>query len=149
MATLKESISRIPNFPSPYVNLVDSYVWQWVSQQSPAAQTLEPALAAAQRGLALNDSWHFNHIGLGYISLYQRQYEQALAEMERAVVLGPNEARSYAALAEVLSRVGRTEDDLETAARALRLKANIADDHLAGIGIAYYLAGRPDEAIVP
>ena len=29
---------------------------------------------------------------LGYIYLYQQQYEQALAEMERAVALAPNEA---------------------------------------------------------
>ena len=32
--------------------------------------------------------------------------------------------------AEVLSRVGRAEAALEAAAQALRLKSNIADDHL-------------------
>jgi adenylate cyclase len=105
-------------------------------------------LAAAQRALALNDSWHMSHLALGYIYLSQQQYEQALAELKRAVALGPHEARSYAALAETLSRVGKMEDALDAAAQALRLKANIADDHLAGIGIAYYLAGRP-EAITP
>ncbi len=79
-------------------------------------------MAAVQRALALNDSLHWNHIVLGYIYLYQQQYEQALAEMERAVALAPTEAGSYAALAEVLSCVGRTEDALEAAAQALRLK---------------------------
>jgi Tfp pilus assembly protein PilF len=60
---------------------------------------------------------------LGYISLYQQRYEQALAEMERTVTLAPTEAGSYAFLAEVLSRMGRTEDALEAAAQAaLRLK---------------------------
>jgi TolB-like protein/Flp pilus assembly protein TadD len=149
IATLKEGISRSPNFLPPHLILADSYVWQWVAQQSPAAQTLEPAAAAVQRALALNDSWHFNHMILGYISLYQRQYEQALAEVERAVALGPNEARSYAALAEVLSRVGRTEEALAAAAKALRLKSNIADDHLAGVGTAYAVAGRYEEARAP
>ena len=33
---------------------------------------------------------------LGYVYLWQKQYEQALAEMERAVALDPNEAGSYA-----------------------------------------------------
>ncbi len=83
---------------------------------------------------------------LGYISLYQRQYEQALAEMERAVALAPTEAWSYAALAEVLSRVGRSEDALEAAARALRLKPLVADAHLDSVGIAYAVAGRYAEA---
>ena len=86
---------------------------------------------------------------LGYIYLYQQQYEQALAEMERAVDLAPTEAGTYAALAEVLSWVGRTEDALEAAAQALRLKPEIADFHLAGVGAAYAVAGRYEEARAP
>jgi len=62
------------------------------------------------------------------------------------VALAPNEALSSAALAEVLSRMGRTEDALEAAAQAQRLASEVADDHLASVGIAYYLVGRPAEA---
>ena len=149
IATLKELISRSPNFLPAHLILAVSYLWQWVSQQSPAAQTLEPAVAAVQRALALNDSFHWNHIVLGYIYLYQQQYEQALAEMERAVALAPTEAGSYAALAEVLSCMGRTEDALEAAAQALRLKPDVADDHLASVGTAYAVAGRYEEARAP
>jgi len=137
---------RVSNFLHAHINLAVSYLWQWVAQQSPAAQTLEPAVAAVQRALALNDSLYANHITLGYIYLYQQQYEQALAEMERAVALGPTVAGSYAALAEVLSRVGRTEEALEAAAQALRLKPLIADGHLASVGTAYAVAGRYEEA---
>jgi adenylate cyclase len=86
---------------------------------------------------------------LGSIYLYQQQYDQALAEMERAVALAPTEAWSYAALAEVLSYMGGTEDALEAAAQALRLKSLIADEHLASVGTAYAVAGRPEEAIAP
>jgi adenylate cyclase len=146
IATMKEVISRSPNFLTAHTSLAVSYFWQWLSQQSPAAQTLEPAVAAAQQALALNDSFPFTHIILGYISLSQQQYEQALAEMERAVALAPNEAWCYAALAEALSRVGKTEDALEAAAQALRLKPYIADEHLAGVGTAYAVAGRYEEA---
>jgi adenylate cyclase len=110
---------------------------------------LEPAVAAIQRALALHDSLHWNHIFLGYISLYQQQYEQALAEMERGVTLAPTEAGSYAGLAEVLSRMGRSEDALEAAAQALRLKPFVVDAHLDSVGAAYYLAGRPEEALAP
>ena len=106
-------------------------------------------MAAIQRGLALNDSSSSNHIILGYIYLYQQQYEQALAEMERGMALAPTEGLSYAALAEVLSRVGRTEEALEAAAQALRRKSTFADDYLAGVGTAYALAGHYEEAQAP
>ncbi|MBI3796633.1 MAG: tetratricopeptide repeat protein [Deltaproteobacteria bacterium] len=149
IATLKEAISRSPNLQIAHAFLALSYRGPWLSQQSPAGQTLEPALEAAQRALALNDSLHWHHIYLGYIYLYQRQYEQALAEMERAVALAPTEAASYAALAEVLSCMGRTEDALEAAAQALRLKFLTVDAHLGDVGTAYAVAGHYEEARAP
>ena len=33
--------------------------------------------------------------------------------------------------------------------QALRRKPVVADIHLSSVGAAYYLAGRPEEAIVP
>jgi adenylate cyclase len=65
------------------------------------------------------------------------------------VALDPNEAWNYAALAEVLSAIGRTEEALEAAAQALRLKSLATDNRLDSVGIAYAVAGRPEEAIVP
>jgi adenylate cyclase len=149
IATLKETLSRNPNFLPAQLTLAISYWLQWVAQQSPTAQTLEPAMAAIQQALALHDSWYLNHIGLGWIYLYQRQYEQALGEMERAVALAPTEAWSYAALAEVLSCMGRTEDALKAAAQAPGLKSFIADAHLDSVGSAYAVAGRYEEARAP
>ena len=86
---------------------------------------------------------------MGYVYLWQKQYEQAIAEMERAIALDPNEADGYAFLAETLSRVGRPEEALQMVEQALRRKPFIADQHLSSVGAAYYLAGRPEEAIAP
>src|SRR5262249_50553234 len=122
---------------------------QWGFQQSPDPQTLGRALEAAQRGVALNDSLPMAHLALGYVHLMQKQYEPAIAEMERAIALDPNQANGYAFLAETLSRVGRSEEDLRMVEQALRLKPLSADNHLNSVGVAYYLAGKPEEAIVP
>src|SRR5262249_8748064 len=137
------------NFIASHLQLAVSYLWQWLSQQSPAAQTLEPAVAAAQRALALNDSYHWSHIVLGRVYLSQQQYDQALAGMKQGVALASTEAGTYAALAEVLSCMGRTEEALEAAAQALRLKTESADDHLASVGTAYAVAGHYEEARAP
>ena len=149
IAMQKEVINRSPSWVYAHLELAGDYLLQWGSQQSPTGQTLEPAEAAIQQALTLNDSDHWVHINLASLSLYQQQYEQARTEMERAVALAPTVADSYAALAEVLSYMGRSEDALAAAAQALRLKAEFVDDHLAGVGSAYAVAGRYEEARAP
>jgi tetratricopeptide (TPR) repeat protein len=110
VATLQEFISRSPSHLGGHLYLALSYVQQWACQQSADAQTLAQAVAAAQRVLALNDAYFGGHLILGYVYLWQKQYEQALTEMERAIALDPNVAESYAGLAETLSHVGRSEE---------------------------------------
>jgi adenylate cyclase len=153
IAVLQEAIDRNPNHLLAQGALVHAYLMQWLSQQRPAAQTLAPAVAAGQRAVALNADWYFSHITLGYLLLYQRQYEQALVEMERAVALAPTEAWSSAARAEVLSAMGRTEEALEAAAQALRLQpagsTPFAEFHLGSVGPAYAVAGHYEEARAP
>jgi adenylate cyclase len=65
------------------------------------------------------------------------------------IVLNPNDALSCAALAEVLSYTGRTEEALAAVTQALLLKPLVADEHLASIGTAYAVAGRYEEAWTP
>jgi TolB-like protein/Flp pilus assembly protein TadD len=149
IATLKKALIRNPNFLGVYTGLAFSYLQQWSAQLSQDPQTVEWALQAAQRAVALNDSHAVAHEALGWVSLYQEQYEQALAEMERTVALDPNEAENYAGLAEVLSRVGRADEALRAAEQALRLKPLVVDLHLDTVGIAYALAGRYAEALAP
>jgi tetratricopeptide (TPR) repeat protein len=151
IAAQQEALSRNPDFLPALGILTVSYLGQWIAQQSPASQTLEEALAAAQRALALNDSLHWNHQGLGYVYLNQQQHEQALAEMKRAVALAPTEAWTYAALAEVLADMGKTQDAMDAAAQALRLKSqgDAADMYLKAVGNAYAVAGRYEEARAP
>jgi adenylate cyclase len=87
---------------------------------------------------------------LGLIYLAQRQYAQALAEMDRAVTLAPNEATVHAALAVALSCMARTAEALEAAAQALRLKSELpVDNYLALVGAAYAVAGRYEDARAP
>jgi tetratricopeptide (TPR) repeat protein len=149
VATLKEALSRSPTHFGAHLWLALSYVSQWAFQQNRDAQTLEETSAAAQRVIALDDTSLWGHVVLGYVYLLQKQYEQAIVELERAIALDPNMALSYAFLAETLSRVNRTEEALRVVEQALHRTPHVADWHLGSIGVAYYLAGRPEEAIAP
>ncbi len=145
ITTLKEANRRLPSLVDVHVLLALSYLGQWLSQEGPADQTLEPALTAARRALALD----FGHVVLGDVYLYQKQYDQALAEMERAVAVAPTEARGHAALAMVLSYMGRSEDALEAATHALRLQPRSTLRGLFHVVIADVVAGRYKEARAP
>jgi adenylate cyclase len=149
IATMKEVVRRSPDLVAGYLNLAFGYLYQWAYQQHADAQTLEQAAVATQRIIALNNSDPLGLALLGTVYLWQKQYDQASAEGERAITLNPNLADSYAALAETLSRVGKSEEALRMAEQALLHKPWVAAQHLNSVGIAYDLAGRPEEAIAP
>jgi TolB-like protein/Flp pilus assembly protein TadD len=149
VSTLNEALSRSPAHFGGLLVLADSYVQQWASQQNPDAQAVAQAVAVAQRVLALNDSDLSSHAALSMTYLWQKQYEQALAELERASAFETQDPRGHALLAEALSRIGRTEEALRMAEQALQLKPFVADAHFYSVGVVYSLAGRPEEAIAP
>jgi tetratricopeptide (TPR) repeat protein len=94
-----------------------------------------------------DDALPMGHGFLGAIYAQQKQYEQALAESERAVALDPNNAGSYMARAEVLNVMGRPEEALQAAERAIRLNPRGPGGQFINLGFAYYLLGRYTEAI--
>jgi adenylate cyclase len=150
ITTMKEFLSRSPNYFAAYRMLAVSYREQWAFQQNADASTLTQALAAAQRAITFSESHPLSHILLGNIYLWQRQDGLARGELERAIALGPTEAREYAGLAELLARMGRSEEALHMVEQALHQKKTFeADLHLHSVGMTYYLAGRPEEAIAP
>ena len=81
--------------------------------------------------------------------VWSEQYDQALAEMERAVALAPSEALSHAGRAVVLSYMSRTGDALQAAAQAQRLQSALADYQLGIVGTVYAVAGHYEEARDP
>src|SRR5262249_19152680 len=121
ISTLKSHLVRYPNWLSAYPLLAISYVEQWTFQQNQDSQPLTQALEAAQRAVALNGSFGLAHLALGLSYLFQRQYEQAIAEMEQVVGLAPNPAEGYALLAKILGFTGKPQEALEMAEKAVRL----------------------------
>jgi tetratricopeptide (TPR) repeat protein len=149
ISTLKSLLARNPNHVDAYALLSASYVRQWAFQQEEGEQTLTQALAAAQRVLALSAAHPVGHRLVGYVYLCQKRHEQALAEMERALTLAPEDAWGYASRAEILGWMGRTEEALEMVEQVLRRTPAIVDDHLLNVAFIYHLVGKPAEAVAP
>jgi tetratricopeptide (TPR) repeat protein len=89
---------------------------------------LDQAYDAAQNAITLYETFPLGHTALGSVYLWQKQYDDAIAEFERAVVLDENYVCGHMLLAGGLSQVGRVEEAAKVGERALSLKALPLDD---------------------
>ena len=118
-----------------------TYLLEWIFQWSQDPQTLQRALALAQKAVALDDSIPRAHVILGSVYLWKKQYDQAIAETERAIALDPNFADGYAlGLAEIFMAVGRPAEAMGLIEKAMRLNPRSPPLYLFALGvrIAYW-----------
>ncbi|MGE0825266.1 MAG: tetratricopeptide repeat protein, partial [Candidatus Binatia bacterium] len=97
----------------------------------------------------LDDALPGPHRLLGTVSVWKKQYEQAIAEGKRAIALDPNDADGYVTLGEILRFAGRPEEGIELIEKAMRLNPQYPAMYLVTLGINYRVAGRYEEALTP
>lgn len=80
--------------------------------------------------------------------LMQRgRFEDALAQIERAIALGPSEAGPYVSKARILNALGRAKDAEAAARTAMRLDPHYPPDYLRALGLSLFHQQRYDEAL--
>jgi len=146
----EKAITLDPQYAAAYAGLGWTYWLDWFFQWNlDRAQTLERAFELAQRAVALDDSLSESHRLLGRVSVWQKQYEQALVEAARAIALDPNNADGYWNLGNILTFAGRPEEGIEVIEQGMRRNPRYQPSDLIQLGNAYRVAGRPEEALVP
>ena len=136
-----------PKYAGAYAGLARTYSLEQAMQWSQAPQTLERAFELGQRAIALDDSLPAAHTTLGWVYVWKKQHEQAIAEAERAIALDPNDAEGHAWLGNILNFSGKVEEAIRMVEKALRLNPHGPFFYLYNLGVAYRLAGRYEEAM--
>ncbi|MGE0824323.1 MAG: tetratricopeptide repeat protein [Candidatus Binatia bacterium] len=146
----EKAIELDPHYAAAYARLGLSYwrdfFFRWA--QDPA-HSLGRASELAQRAVALDDALPLAHQILSLVYLFQRQHEQALAEIERAVALDPSDAANYLGQGVILNFSGRLKEGVKALEQALRLDPRNPVIYLVNLGHAYRSAGQCEKAIGP
>ncbi len=141
------AIELDPAFAGAHAMLSYSHFRDWWYQWSEDSQSLDRALEAAKKAVALDDSLPLAHAYLALAYVWKKQHEQAIAEAQRAIQLNPNDADCYAWLGWILNFSGRPEESIELVKKALRLNPHDQFVYLFILGEAYTIANRHEEAI--
>jgi adenylate cyclase len=110
-------------------------------------QSIGEAIKLVKRAIELDDLDGYSHVVLGFLLVMVRQYDKAVAEAERGVVLDPNVADIYGWLGMVYRLVGRWEDAVVATEKAIRLNPIPPSFYMHGLGVSYAWTDRYEEAI--
>lgn len=155
----KEDNARAQQLLENATELDPSYAWAWTvlawthwndarnGWSASRDASFNKAFELADKSRSLDDSVPFTYSLLGALHLLKREYEQAIAHMEKAVALDPNGAESKALLGVVLTYAGRPREATTLLERAMRLNPRYPGWYLVTLGRAYRLSGRLDDAI--
>jgi len=105
------------------------------------------AVELAKKAQALDDSDPMIHVLWGAIYLQQRRYDQAIAEGEKSVALGPNQSLPHFLLAMYLSHTGRYKEAVPLIRKAMRLDPYYPSSYLELLGSVYVQTGEYEEAL--
>lgn len=144
----EELIDLEPEFAAAHGALSATYfVEPWFGWTDSPQQSIAKAFEHSQKSLALDDFNAWAHAIMGTCYLIMQQWENAIAEGERAVALGPNMADTHALVAMTLKSVGRVDEALAMIEKAIRLNPMAPEWYLHELATHYRLLGRYEEAI--
>ena len=141
------------------VKLDPEYAWAWTwlafthwtdarfGFSKSRSDSFERAVELAQKAISLDESDPDAHSLLGFISLFQKQHEKAIAEGEKSIAFGPNNAESHAHFAVTMFHAGRFEEAIGLCMKAMRLSPHYPSWYLVAFGAPNLFLGRYEEAI--
>ena len=120
---------------------------QWAGSLNRTPAVLEPALASARQALALDESDSRCHRILGYIYAHLRLFDRAEFHSERSITLNPNDALAALGRAAVLREIGRPEEAVSWARRAIQLNPYHPNWYWMSVARTLHDAGHYAEAL--
>ena len=147
-ARLRRAIQLDPNYAAAHAALAETfYIAVSMGWAESPTEFLDQAEKWADKALKLDDTEVRAHVILGRIHIFYHRYAEAEAEMDRALVINPNDAQAIAGRGNALMWLGRTDAAIDVLEQAQRIDPTLNPLDRFALSLAYYLKGRWDAAI--
>jgi adenylate cyclase len=147
-ALLRHAIDLDPGYAAAYAALGDTYhIAVSMGWAEAPAEYLSRAEEMANKALSIDNSEMRAHTILGRIDLFRQRYQQAMAEMDRAIAINPSDADGLAGRGNILMWMGQTDAAINALEAAQRIDPEMNAIDRFALSLAYYLNGRYEAAI--
>ena len=144
---MKQAISMDDQFSRAHGFLAFVYIYEYRNGWSNDPQkSLDIAMQYALKAFELDSADAVCHWRLGSCYLYQREFQKAISEYEKALVKIPNHAGFLAETAAILIYTGQTDKAIDQIQRAMRVNPNHPEWFYAQLAWAQLEAGDQDTA---
>jgi len=145
---LERAAALDPRFSRAYADLAWTYLFDflfgWVRPPEPARAR---AYELAQKAVELDRSSARAHFALGYVYLFRKEHDLAMAEIKKAIALNPNDAGMRDGAATLNIYGGNPETAIEQITEAMRLNPYHSDRYWHLLGWARFHAGKYEEGL--
>ena len=136
-----------PDFAEAYGYLSYCHFYGWALIWPGFDDDLDRANELAKRGVALDGTSAIALARLGWIQTFLRRHDQAIANLEKAVALAPDNADAIATFAQVLNYSGDPGRARQMQERAFSIDTFAPPNWEYQMGLAHYLLREYDAAI--
>jgi adenylate cyclase len=143
----EDVIALDPSYPGGHRLLATVYQLAWTYGWAEFSESLiNRAVESFEKVLTIDESDMDARAKLGYLYSLKRKYERAISEGQEAVTNSPDSADINAYYSAILLYMGRKEEAIQFAKRALKLNPIPPAWHIQNLGLAYTHAGMYKEA---
>ena len=146
---LKEALELDPNYALTYFGLATTHIMDvYLGSTKSKKDSVAKATELSKKVLSLDNSSGYAHRLLGSINYLEKQYENGIRALEKAVELHPNGADTHALLARGLDLIVKTEEAIQMSNRAMRLNPIPPDWYIVFRTAMYRNIQNYDEALI-
>ncbi len=144
----EEALALCPGHTSALLILAATYGNDYLlhTTKSPQA-SLKKAIELMQKAIVLDETHGNAHSMLGLFYAFKGEYDKALTEGERAMILDPSGAQVYARYGAILNLAGRPGEAIPMIQKGIRLNPYCPAWYYLVFGNALRRAGRFEEAV--
>lgn len=143
-----EALELDPNYSAAWAMLAWIYweeaIWGWTDDPD---KSIQLALDAARKSLAIEHPYPGAYAAMGYILLYLGEIESAIESCRKAIELAPSDCSAMACFGNMLIETGHFEEGIQTLEKAIRLSPFPITWYLTSLGMGYHLNGDNESAI--